>query len=213
MGAWGRCSAAPSSSHCGRYDGDVREERILTAATRLFFERGFDAVGVDELGKAAGVSGPAIYRHFSSKHEILLTLFDQAMDRLLLLVPEPTGDPQADLEALVRAQAEFALSDSELVSIYAREDRSLKPDARRRLARRQRQHVERWVQVLARCAPQADRDTLVTVAFATIGLLLSVAYWPQDVRQVEALRELAVDIALGATAGGLAAPRTSRGLV
>jgi AcrR family transcriptional regulator len=179
----------------------VQDRAILDAATQLFYKRGFDAVGVDELGEAAGMSGPAIYRHFTSKDEILSTLFDEAMDRLLLLVPAPTDDPFADLEALVRAQAEFSLSDSALVSIYAREDRSLKPEARRRLARRQRQHVERWVAVLARCYPERPADELLTAAFATIGLLLSAAYWPEDARRAADLPGLLVSLGLGALAG------------
>ncbi|MBJ7519821.1 MAG: TetR/AcrR family transcriptional regulator [Solirubrobacteraceae bacterium] len=179
----------------------MRTRKILDAATRLFYERGFDAVGVDELGEAAGVSGPAIYRHFAGKDEILSTLFDEAMDRLLLLVPVPTDDPFHDLEALVRAQAEFSLTDSALVSIYAREDRSLASDARRRLARRQRQHVDRWVEVLSRCYPDRATSELVTAAFATIGLLLSAAYWPRDARKVDDLPGLLVSIGLGALAG------------
>lgn len=65
-----------------------RDERILEAAEMLFFERGFDGVGVDEIGQAAGVSGSAIYRHFQGKNEILATLFDRAIDALLLGMPE-----------------------------------------------------------------------------------------------------------------------------
>ncbi len=37
---------------------------ILKAAKDLFYERSFAAVGVDEIGQRAGVTGPMIYSHF-----------------------------------------------------------------------------------------------------------------------------------------------------
>ena len=174
-----------------------RDRAILDAAARLFFERGFDGVGVDEIGKAAGVTGPAIYRHFRGKDEILSTLFDEAMDRLLQLVGPPQGDPSEELRTLVRAQAQFALEDRELLSVYAREDRSLPDSSRRRLHRRQRQYVERWVDVLGRCFPQRDEDERRSAAYATIGLLLSIAHRPRQARATEELDVLLEALVLG----------------
>ena len=44
-----------------------RRLQLLSAAERLFAERGFLAVRLEDIGAAAGVSGPAIYRHFPNK--------------------------------------------------------------------------------------------------------------------------------------------------
>ena len=52
----------------------TRDDQILAAAEKLFFERSFDGVGVDEIGRVAGTSGSAIYRHFPSKDAILAAL-------------------------------------------------------------------------------------------------------------------------------------------
>lgn len=168
----------------------TRDRAILDAAARLFYARGFHGVGVDEIGVAAGVTGPAIYRHFRNKDEILATLFDQAMDRLLQLAGPRREDPWEELRALVRAQAEFALRDRELLSVYSREDRSLAEPSRRRLHRRQRQHVERWVDTLARCYPKRGKDELTSAAYAMIGLLLSLVHWPREARAMEDLEGL-----------------------
>jgi AcrR family transcriptional regulator len=51
-----------------------REQAILDAAERLITEHGFHAGGVDMIGEEAGISGSAIYRHFSAKAEILEAL-------------------------------------------------------------------------------------------------------------------------------------------
>ncbi|MER8537728.1 TetR/AcrR family transcriptional regulator [Mesorhizobium sp. M0644] len=45
--------------------------RILDAASRLFREKGFDAVSVAEVMKAAGLTHGGFYGHFSSKDDLI----------------------------------------------------------------------------------------------------------------------------------------------
>ena len=108
-----------------------RDQQILEAAAELFYERGFHAVGVDEIGARAGVTGPAIYRHFSGKDEILATLFNEALDQLLVRTEAAEGEPWAELELLIRAQTTFALNHRHVISIYTREGRALAEPWRR----------------------------------------------------------------------------------
>lgn len=172
---------------------------ILDAAKDLFYVRGFTAVGVNDLGAAVGMSGPAIYRHFSSKAEILTTLFDEAMDRLLELAGPPLEDPRENLLALARSHAEFALRDRALVSVYMREERSLSDAERTRLRRRQRAFVNRWAEALARCAPGRPRNEIEAAAHALIGMVLSAAHWPASMRGDTAYTELLVELVDGAS--------------
>lgn len=178
-----------------------RDRQILDAAARLFVARGFNAVSVDEIGVAAGITGPAIYRHFSGKDAILSTLFDEAMDQLLQLAGPPNDDPWIELGNLIRAQAKFVANHREHVNVYAREDRSLDDESRKRLHRRQRHHVERWAEVLRRCFPKCSEAELTVSAYASIGLLLSVAHWPRDVSSVADLQELLERLVLDGLSG------------
>ena len=60
-----------------------RRDEILAAAVKLFHERGYHATGMDDIGAEAGISGPAIYRHFKGKEEILeVLLLDAAQTGL-----------------------------------------------------------------------------------------------------------------------------------
>ena len=78
-------------------------------------ERGFHAVGIADIGAAAGVSGSAIYRHFRSKQEILAALLDPVVDGLL--AGASRSWPTAPIPWYVRrtcssaADIEFALRD------------------------------------------------------------------------------------------------------
>jgi len=48
-----------------------RANEILAHAARLFFERGYNSVGMRSIGSAAGVRGASLYHHFRSKEEML----------------------------------------------------------------------------------------------------------------------------------------------
>lgn len=175
-----------------------RDRAILDAAKGLFSERGYDAVGVDEIGAAAGMTGPAIYRHFSGKDEILASLFDEAMDRLLTLTGIQLEDPVEDLRNLAHGHAQFALRDRDLLAIYAREERALTDDHRRRLARRQRAYVTRWTVTLAQCMPSRSQVQHEAAAFALIGMLLSTSHWPRGLIAADGAIDLLVDLVMHA---------------
>ena len=185
-----------------------RDEQILDAAADLFLERGFNNVTLDEIGAQIGVTGPAIYRHFSGKDELLASLFDQAMDHLLLLVEESdeTQEPVAALESLIRAQVEFALTDRRLVCIYTREIQSLSEMWRRRHNRRQRAQIKRWVDTLKAVYPHRTKTELQRAAHASIGMALSVAQWPHEVLRAPNLDTLLYGMIHGALET-LAAPK------
>jgi AcrR family transcriptional regulator len=184
-----------------------RDEQILDAAADQFLERGFNNVTLDEIGAQVGITGPAIYRHFSSKDELLATLFDQAMDHLLLLVDQSSGvtEPNAALDGLVRAQVEFVLTDRRLVSVYAREYQSLSDMWRRRHNRRQREQIMRWVHALEAVYPHRSQAELHSATHACIGMALSVAQWPRDALRAPDLNVLLHSMIHGALEA-LAAP-------
>ncbi len=71
----------------GRRSGDKRE-RILTAAVKVFAKNGFYATRVSEVAKAAGVADGTIYLYFKSKDELLVSLFEDRVERLLAFMRE-----------------------------------------------------------------------------------------------------------------------------
>ncbi len=123
-----------------------RNRKILDTAAELFYEKGFHGTSVDELGSRAGLSGPAIYRHFSGKDEILATLFDEAMDELIGATEPVHDDAELDLQRMIRHHALFAARHRHLVNVSQREDRSLVDPWRKAINRRRKQYVQGWEQ-------------------------------------------------------------------
>lgn len=167
-----------------------RAQAILDAALELFSEHGFSAVGVDRIGERAGLPGPHIYRHFSGKGELLATLIDQAMDRLLSLTAGASEDPHEELRHLVSGHVKFALGDRQLLDVYAQEARALPEADRRRARRRQRAYVDRWVATLRRCYPGRSDVELEAASHGAIGHIQSVARWPTAIVEAPGLHRI-----------------------
>ena len=76
--------AAPATPPTAREAAKARRRvDLLAAAARLFAARGFDAVRLEDIGAAVGISGPAIYRHFAGKAAVLTAILDTASQDLL----------------------------------------------------------------------------------------------------------------------------------
>src|SRR5919206_2907806 len=75
-------AAAPATTRRSRAKSD-RRSQLIAAAERLVAERGYLAVRLEDIGAAAGVSGPAIYRHFPNKESLLVELLVGISARLL----------------------------------------------------------------------------------------------------------------------------------
>jgi AcrR family transcriptional regulator len=195
-----------------------RSERILRTAMHLFHERGFDGVGVDLIGERAGISGPAIYRYFKGKDEILATLLDEAIDRVLMSTGGEFNDPREELDHLVRGHARRALEEPELMTIWTRERTKIPKAYRARLGARIGRYVDRWVDCLQACYPDQSREVLAAAVHATHGLIDSTAMWPPQSRRVDGLNDMVTGMALealgwlagDASAGKSAATRTRR---
>jgi AcrR family transcriptional regulator len=159
-----------------------RERQILDAAAALFYDKGFHGVGVDEIGERVGISGPALYRHFSGKDEILATLFSETIEELIGAAAFVYDDPERDLERLVRHHVDFAINHRHLVNVYQREQKSLVEPWRSHFHRREREYASRWEEALRRCFPEAGHDQVIAAAQAAIGMIHSVAHWPLHAR-------------------------------
>ena len=155
-----------------------RERSILKAAAEAFYEKGFHGVGVDELGVRAGLKGPSIYRHFSSKDEILAALLDEALDELMSATEPVYADPARDLERAIRHHIDFAITRRQLVLIYQRDVGSVVDPWRSAFTRRRAEYDARWEALFVARYPSLDNGTAATVSQACLGMIFSTASWP-----------------------------------
>lgn len=156
-----------------------RRSQLLAAAEQLIAERGFLAVRIEDIGAAAGVSGPAIYRHFSGKEALLVELLVGISTGLLagaqsVLADNP--DPVAALDGLIEFHLDFALSEPDLIRIQDRDLANLPAAAQRQVRKAQRRYVEIWMVALRALDPQLAEDQARVMAHAAFGLLNSTPH-------------------------------------
>ncbi|MHB1173204.1 MAG: SACE_7040 family transcriptional regulator [Lacisediminihabitans sp.] len=159
-----------------------RRQALLAAASSLFARSGFNGVSIEDLGTAAGVSGPAVYRHFSGKQAVLAALLVGVSEDLVTggraVVDQAPGDTAA-LRSLVQFHVDFALSNPDVIRVQDRDLDSLAEADRHRVRALQRSYVELWVQVLSRVYPRVDTALLRIRAHATFGLINSTPHSAQ----------------------------------
>jgi AcrR family transcriptional regulator len=130
----------------------ARKDRILAAAADLIASHGYHAVGMADIGAAAGIVGSGIYRHFDSKSALLAALLEQVMDeqeRSAAEIVANAADDREALERLVANHVRFAIEERRLLGVYYREAHHLPEEDLRRLRRAQRHYIEEWVIALA----------------------------------------------------------------
>lgn len=156
-----------------------RRSQLIAAAERLIAERGFLAVRLEDIGAAADVSGPAIYRHFPNKEALLVELLVGISTRLLAggkAVVEQAKSGADALEDLIDFHLDFALGESNLIRIQDRDLSHLPDAAARQVRRAQREYVEIWVSVLREMTEGLDETDARLMAHAVFGLLNSTPY-------------------------------------
>ncbi len=114
-------------------------------------DRGFAGVRLEDIGGAVGVSGPAMYRHFSSKTELLDEMLLDISRRLYTggrEVVQRGGSPAETLDALIAFHIDVLVTKPDLIAVQDRDLSSLTPEANHEVRRLQRRYVEDWVDVL-----------------------------------------------------------------
>lgn len=164
-------STSPGTPH--------RRQQILDTAATLFAERGFHGVSVHDIGSAVGVSGPALYKHFAGKDDILTQSLTAISERLLAegrARIASADDPRAALDALIAWHIDFALGNPALIVIQAREWSNLDAQGRKTVRSLQLAYIDLWVDMLRQVRRDLDGAEARAVAQATFGLLNSTPH-------------------------------------
>ncbi|MFV2112243.1 TetR/AcrR family transcriptional regulator [Micromonospora sp. LOL_025] len=172
-----------------------RKDEILEIAVGLFASRGYHGVSMDDIGAAAGVTGPALYHHFAGKEAMLVAALIPVSEELLAGGQERSAghpdDPRGALESLIDFHVDFALANPAVIALHLHELDRLPDEPRRRIRRLQRLYVEQWVTVLTTLHPGMPDGEARVLAHAAFGLMNSTPFLGGEVdrrRRAELLR-------------------------
>jgi AcrR family transcriptional regulator len=180
----------------------TRREQILDTAADLFAAKGFHGVSVGEIGRACGISGPALYKHFDSKDDVLAAML-VGISELLLEEGQTrvahAADAREALDSLVSWHIDFALRHRTLIVVQDRDWQSLPPAARERVRHLQREYVDVWATQLRRLHRGLHTDRARAMAHAAFGLINSTPH--SGLIPDDAMRGVLHRMAMGALVG------------
>jgi AcrR family transcriptional regulator len=180
---------------------------IVLAALRLFADRGFDEVTVEEIAAAAGISLSTLFRHVASKDDLLVDVVRTGRAMIVANFRQrPATEPVREslAHAILRRTEQFT-DETETIELWRRAMGSAPPRVRRAALLDEQERGQLIGLVAARLAVTADgADTADLAAGVLVQTMLAAAehaydYWlrrppGQTLRQ---LTRRALDIAAG----------------
>lgn len=170
-----------------------RRQALLKAAAQIMAEKGFHQTRLADVGAKTGVSGPALYRHFSGKGDLLAKVLIDISVRLVDGAREAmeggaNADPETRLRALVARHAEFAATESDLIRVQEREIDNLVDEDLDKVRSIQRTYLRIWTDALLECMPDLERGEArlrVQMVAGLINASRHVIHWagPELVRE------------------------------
>ncbi|MBF6209589.1 TetR/AcrR family transcriptional regulator [Nocardia puris] len=184
-----------------------RREQILEHSARLFAERGYPAVSVEDIGEAAGILGPSVYHYFPSKELVLGALINRVNEWMTLGLFTAKGAATRPADALARMTeyyVSFAIRFPDLAGIAVTERLYLGDPAADTARRVRNELVAEWAAVLAEHRPELSPLAATLLTEVVIALVDDLARTPHlrkpgMATQVTALAEAVYAVALPAT--------------
>jgi AcrR family transcriptional regulator len=149
----------------------------MDRAAELIYERGFHATGIDDIGEAAGISGPAIYRHFKSKDDLLLAIIERTVEHATEVTEArrmDDGDPAAQLRRHVETQVGLAVQSPHLGPLVANELANLQSTDRSRVVRKIRLNRAEWMHVMSEARPELSESAIHLRLDGVVGLIREI---------------------------------------
>jgi AcrR family transcriptional regulator len=158
--------------------GLIRANLILKVAATLFAERGYDSVSINDIGFAAGVTGPAVYRYFPSKEALLVAIYQHLYRRnsegLSSALAEGRS-PAETLERLIDLQIRLATEEPEKIRIVASEERHLPEAEAEELDREMRKALRIWTDVVRQVRQDLSKEEIDATVHAILALINSIS--------------------------------------
>jgi AcrR family transcriptional regulator len=155
-----------------------RQERLLLIAAKFFLDKGYSATSIDEIAEAAGTTGPALYRLFDNKQDILdrlcLTGMEMRLQGIQDAIDKGCGDPRETLRHLVRARIDFAFGAwGYQAPITLAEYKHLSPAAVRKVDTASEIGMSEWLRCLVQIRPETPTRELLSIIYA---VLMEISY-------------------------------------
>ena len=113
-----------------------KRSRIVKAASKLFYERGYDATSVDMLAAEIGATKPFIYSYFENKRAIVEAVQEAAVRRVLGYIETAMrceAPPDERLRRFIQLYVNENINEQAASGIYLQEEKNISPEVLERV--------------------------------------------------------------------------------
>ncbi|MTD13029.1 TetR family transcriptional regulator [Nakamurella sp. YIM 132087] len=156
-----------------------RRVQLMDASARLFQEFGYHNVSMDDIAVAVGLTGPALYRHFRNKHDILAQALFAQLDLVAgvasrSLTVDGTGAERLDLYF---ADLAALVVDVEEALLWKRERRHLAGDEQQQFRRQLRSVLADTVRIIRGARPDLEEPDAVLLGWVVLSVFSNARHY------------------------------------
>lgn len=158
-------------------------EDVVTAAGRLFAERGYHGTSMRDLGRELGLQGSSLYSHVSSKEDLLVEVIERGAERFQASAGRAmaaSDDAKQQLRSLISGHIDVVLDHPEEVKTFLDEARSLEAPHREQVIAARDAYEQTFRDVIRRGQADGlyspDIDPKVTAIFI-LSILNATERW------------------------------------
>ncbi len=161
---------------------DERSGFIYRTAAQMIYERGFDAISMNEIAEALDLTKPGLYYHVKGKKQLLFAIMDFAMELLDTNVLTPAkliDDPEERLRLIIREHARLLTHEAGALAILIDEDAGLTAEQRDEIVQRKRAYFDLVRQTLDELQVQGRLRPIdsTVAAFSLLGMVMWISRW------------------------------------
>lgn len=190
-------------------NGDSMSNRILAAATALFYEQGYNGTTMREIASAVGIKAGSLYNHFAAKEDILFEICHGVLVEMLRDAQRALATAtscEARLRRLVEFHVRFCAEDR-FRSKVADDQLHVLSDARRQQVLDIRDTYEQLFRDILAAGRETEGwevDDVAVVTFALATMANSVYVWFRDDGRLtaDAVASIYGDLAIRAVGAG-----------
>lgn len=159
-----------------------RRAEIYNAAAKIICEKGFDAMTMNEIAQAVGMTKAGIYHYIEGKQNMLFAIMNYGMDKLdngVIAPARQIEDAEKRLIAIIHYHAKLITRGSNAITVLVDEVAGLSAIQRKKIILRKRVYFDLIRDTLAKLKEEGKlKDVDTTVAtFSILGMLLWISRW------------------------------------
>lgn len=159
-----------------------RLAEIYNIAAKIICDKGFDAMSMNDIAQAVGMTKAGIYHYIQGKKEMLFEIMSYGMDQLdqgVIAPAKQITDPEKRLQAIIYNHAKLITRGNNALTVLVDEVASLSPANRKKIKQRKRAYFDFVRDTLNQLQEEGKlQDVNPTVAaFSILGMLLWISRW------------------------------------